>query len=159
MADVLAVLLALAPTDARADKLSLKDVDEVAWWQDNCGDMKIADAAQKGDGDWAATEDLRKRRARLRSRPVAGLRANGFGLFDMLGNAAEFTAGVWPRRDSVRPADGSARPAFYDPSVGKTQFNALGGSINHVAGRESPYRAFMTGPMEPLDYVGFRVAW
>lgn len=78
--------------------------------------------------------------AGMRTHAVAGLKANPFGLHDMIGNVAEY---VWDGSPVVNPGS---------PVV------AMGGSFQHPRDENAAtMRAFAERPYEGTDSVGFRV--
>jgi formylglycine-generating enzyme required for sulfatase activity len=90
-------------------------VNDVAWLADNSGKAPL-DAAKLAREQRGAYMPTLKENGNGR-RPVAGKKANAFGLFDMLGNVAEWTAD-WhdlytaaPATDPKGPADGEKRVA------------------------------------------------
>jgi formylglycine-generating enzyme required for sulfatase activity len=90
-------------------------VQEVAWLADNSGKAPL-DSAKLAREQRGAYMPTLKENGNAR-RPVGGKTANAFGLFDMLGNVAEWTAD-WhdtyagtPLTDPKGPADGEKRVA------------------------------------------------
>ncbi|MCB2107273.1 MAG: SUMF1/EgtB/PvdO family nonheme iron enzyme [Rhodobacteraceae bacterium] len=86
--------------------------------------------------------------------PVGSFAANGYGLYDMVGNAWEWTADCWYRDYTSAGPDASAR----EGSVGCDQYTVRGGSWDNEAwlARVS-YRAFGAASARQ-DLYGFRIA-
>jgi formylglycine-generating enzyme required for sulfatase activity len=115
----------------------------------NGADLRLR-AALTGAADWdaAGCDD-----GHVHTAPVASYRANGFGLHDMLGNAAEWTADCWNPDYRDAPADGRAR------ADGDCGMRAVRGGAwdEGPAGLRAAYR--VGSPVVIRVYTrGFRVA-
>lgn len=75
---------------AGSDAKTYGPADEIAWYANNSGN-RVIDAAKIALERRAEYMPTMRDNAN-RARPVAGKKANAFGLFDMLGNAVEWTA-------------------------------------------------------------------
>ncbi|HEX5707848.1 MAG TPA: SUMF1/EgtB/PvdO family nonheme iron enzyme [Pyrinomonadaceae bacterium] len=91
--------------------------------------------------------------AGMKTHPVGGKQANGFGLYDMLGNVSEWCLDYWHGNYNSAPADGSARMIRGDMNSRVLR----GGSwdYNPVLLR-STFRSRFS-PNSKLNSVGFRV--
>ena len=81
------------------------DLDSMAWYTNNSGNRYI-------DADSIFRNDSGNYTARLfsngvRTHPVGTKQANGFGLYDMLGNVSEWCEDWWHSNYSGAPTDGS----------------------------------------------------
>ena len=86
--------------------------------------------------------------------PVASFEANGFGLYDMAGNAWEWTADCYAPDYTVQPRDGTA----YDPE-GCSSRVTRGGSMGYaIFDFRSAQRNWAIRPYLRGGDVGFRVA-
>lgn len=89
---------------------------------------------------------------RDRTAPVGSFAPNAFGLHDMVGNVAEWTADCWNPSHAGAPADGSART-----SGDCTQHVVRGGGYLYTVPRSRvAFRSAVLAPFR-LDQLGFRV--
>lgn len=122
-------------------------IDEVAWFANNSGN-RVIDAAKIALERRAEYMPTMRDNAN-RARPVAGKKPNAFGLFDMLGNAVEWTADwhdLYPAGAVTDPkggADGERR-------VGR------GGAYSLPSVRVSTRMKLAAEPGN--DFTGFRCA-
>jgi len=93
-----------------------------------------------------------------KSHPVGRLRPNDLGLFDMYGNAWEWTQGVF--QAPVKPLGGKARPDTEDNSaITPTKARMLrGGGFQTTASGGSNTRTCIDPTIRVIDCVGFRPA-
>ena len=86
--------------------------------------------------------------------PVGSFKANDFGLFDMIGNAREWTQDCWHENYQGAPANGLAW------NTGPCEERVRrGGTWQHpVSYARSAYRG-KTGPTTRVFLIGFRVVW
>ena len=85
--------------------------------------------------------------------PVASFQANGFGLFDMIGNVWEWTEDCWNANYTGAPADGSA----WTGGDCKKRVNRGGGWYGEPRDARSAYRDTLPAPARDAN-LGFRVA-
>src|SRR6202048_149526 len=85
--------------------------------------------------------------------PVGSFAANGFGLYDMVGNVWEWTEDCWHGSYQGAPTDGSAWIAGGDCS---NRINRGGSWVNTPQNLRSAYRNG-SKPVSRGDYLGFRV--
>lgn len=101
-----------------------------------------------GEFEWMS------RSAERRSHPVGQLRPNDFGLFDMLGNAMEWTADL--SHVYLLPAHSPVRSELSRPTVEGKSPIARGGYFG--AGPSTARAAHRTTPSTATNALGFRVA-
>jgi len=127
-------------------------LDDIAWYADNSGQQRL-------DSDRIMREDVVNYMKRLeensnRTRGVGQKRANGFGLFDMLGNVLEWVSDWYgadyyqnsPVTDPQGPAGGEGR-VLRGGCWGSNPRQV------HVSNRLG------VGPGNHYDYVGCRCLW
>ena len=71
-----------------------------------CGFANVADLTAKASYPGLTTHDCKDEY--VRTAPVGSFQANGFGLYDMLGNVMEWTGDCWNGKYVGAPEDGSA---------------------------------------------------
>ena len=106
------------------------------------------------NGDQLSPGDANVGRADAIVVPVGSFRANGFGLNDMHGNAAEIVAGCWVATPADLPGDGTAAPAALTCGKRVLRDGHAGEPASHA--RLSARRPI--GKAANLRGVGFRLA-
>ena len=86
--------------------------------------------------------------------PVGSYEANAFGLFDVLGNASEWTEDCWHKNYEGAPSDGSAWTSGGD--CGRRVYR--GGSWSNTSLLQSPVYRENRDTNHPNSGVGFRVS-
>jgi len=112
----------------------------------------LSDSAEAAGYAWYAAD------ASDKTHPVAGLRSNTFGLYDMAGNVYEWT-GDW-RGSYTSAAIVNSLGVPYSNSVGERVVK--GGSFEHGFSDLRPSRRGTTYPSTPssaTEHIGFRCAW
>lgn len=89
----------------------------------------------------------------LYTAPVASFKANPNGLFDMIGNAWEWTEDCWTGSYEGLPTDGSA---LTDPAC--AEYALRGHSWTDAPGPIRPQTRYSLSPVARQSMVGFRVA-
>jgi formylglycine-generating enzyme required for sulfatase activity len=129
------------PTEAEWEYAARAGTRTARWWGDSIGSGAATCAGCGSEWDGKQTA------------PVGGFRANPFGLFDVLGNAMQWTQDCWNDNYAGAPADGSAWTS------GKCERRVLRGG--DFANRPWILRSDLrTNDKTDIgaNYVGFRVA-
>lgn len=121
------------------------------WWGDmashahaNYGSEECCEGLEQGPDTWVSTA------------PVGSFPANSFGLFDMLGNVAEWTEDVYHKDYTFAPQDGRAWLGN-DPRFQYARVVRGGAWSSSAEGIRSAKRS-QAITVEPTDSIGFRVA-
>jgi formylglycine-generating enzyme required for sulfatase activity len=91
--------------------------------------------------------------------PAGSYEANAFGLYDLLGNAWEWTEDCFYDDYAAAPSDGSARPAADGAAAGSCAFRTVrGGGWFSAAESLRPAVRAKAAATSRYDEIGFRVA-
>ena len=110
----------------------------------NYGSEECCGGFREGRDQWEATA------------PVGRFEPNAFGLFDMLGNVAEWVEDVWHKNYFLAPGDGSAWISGTPPEL--LARVVRGGAWNHDSNSIRSASRAKAIVVEPSDSTGFRVA-
>ena len=100
----------------------------------------------------------------IKTRPVGTKQPNKFGLYDMLGNASEWTEDCFQKDYKNTPKDGSAAGEEQDPARVKPPMDGIcwkvirgGSAVSDISEMRPAYRGRSIPPDTDDNFTGFRV--
>lgn len=139
------------PSEAEWEYAARAGTTTAYWWGDtashahaNYGREECCEGLAQGPDLWTSTA------------PVGSFTANAFGLFDMLGNVAEWTEDFFHKSYAFAPYDGRA---WLDDDL-RFQYGRVvrGGAWNSDAEGIRSAKRSLAITVDPADSIGFRVA-
>jgi formylglycine-generating enzyme required for sulfatase activity len=124
------------------------NLDDIAWYGDNSGNKRIDSAAVWRDPQSASDVIFQNGNV---AKPVRQKRPNGWGLYDMLGNVAQWTADLYKPYGPSGTANSSA-------TAGKEQRVTRGSPFTQPARLARVSRRGRLGPSVRNSVTGFRCA-
>lgn len=138
------------PSEAEWEYAARGGTTTAYWWGDeashdkaNFGSEECCNGMVEGRDKWLSTS------------PVGSFEANAFGLFDMLGNVAEWTDDVYHKNYESAPNDGRAWQSGQDWE--KVARVVRGGASNQSADDLRITKRTQAITVQPNETIGFRV--